>query len=305
MALAQAKTSTTIRSGLFESRTEGYFGAALVEASCHSRCLVAARIQRLPILDPELYNNASHDHAHLYPTQSSFRHSQNLLPARHSYPTNPSWCSADCNQPDCWDYAYLVSPRGIHSAVLLEYANEKHLETKASPSTLQLLIINAEISGQENKVMAAIEEKGIAPKTDLARPQHTHTITPNTTPPRTPTALASSVHELFHEIRDIYNKVSTLPSLAPGEQINQLLTRLVSLCIISYSAEFTRCFFDIDGVADLCKRLRPICAAAEGELEKHWAKRIISKAYASMLTIHIYVHHMTNRAQQQIPDQSY
>ncbi|KAF2822561.1 Nicotianamine synthase [Ophiobolus disseminans] len=102
------------------------------------------------------------------------------------------------------------------------------------------------------------------------------------TPPRTPTALTTSAHKLVSEIRDIYDRLSSLPSLAPGPQINGLLTRLVNLCIKPFSVEFTKCFFSINGVAHLCEQLRPLCASAEGELEKFWATQIIREAQSAL-----------------------
>jgi hypothetical protein len=98
------------------------------------------------------------------------------------------------------------------------------------------------------------------------------------TPPRTPTATTSSAHKLFSELQEIYNALSTLATLEPGEQVNHLLTHLVHLCIVPYSAEFTTNFFSIHGITELCDSLRPLCATAEGELEKHWASRMIHAA---------------------------
>ena len=97
------------------------------------------------------------------------------------------------------------------------------------------------------------------------------------TPPTTPSTLSSSVHQLVSEIRDIHTKLSELSSLAPSEQVNTLLTRLVSLCVVPYSTEFTTYFFKISSVEQLCDKLRPICSAAEGELEKYWAKRMLGR----------------------------
>jgi nicotianamine synthase len=100
------------------------------------------------------------------------------------------------------------------------------------------------------------------------------------TPPRTPTAATTSAHKLFVEIQDIHTTLSGLSSLAPGGQVDELLTRLVGLCIETHSAEFISNFFSIHGVSDLCSSLRPLCGAAEGELEKYWAERIIGEAHA-------------------------
>jgi hypothetical protein len=98
------------------------------------------------------------------------------------------------------------------------------------------------------------------------------------TPPRTPTATTISAHALFSEIQDINNALCALPSLAPGERVNSLLTRLVQLCIEPYNADVTTHFFSMHGVAEICASLRPLCATAEGELETHWARRMIREA---------------------------
>jgi nicotianamine synthase len=101
------------------------------------------------------------------------------------------------------------------------------------------------------------------------------------TPPRTPSAVAVSAHTLTSEIRNIHHTLSTLPDLKPGSEINALLTRLVNLCVVPYNSEFTSYFFGIDGTAKLCEQLRPICAAAEGELERYWAQRITVESVSS------------------------
>jgi nicotianamine synthase len=115
--------------------------------------------------------------------------------------------------------------------------------------------------------------------------ERTETVSHTFTPPRTPTATTTCAHRLFAEIQEIYNALSRLPSLAPGEQVNELLTRLVHLCIVPYSAEFTTNFFTFHGVAELCEALRPFCAAAEGELERYWATRIIQEAQTTSMHV--------------------
>jgi len=104
----------------------------------------------------------------------------------------------------------------------------------------------------------------------------THTITP----PRTPTTTTSSAHRLFAEIQGIYTDLLKLPNLAPGGPVDELLTRLVGLCITPQSADFVSSLFSIRGANELYEELRPLCAAAEGELEKFWAGRIIQDAEA-------------------------
>ena len=110
-----------------------------------------------------------------------------------------------------------------------------------------------------------------------------HAITASTlqTPPRTPTPTATSAQALASEIRDIYHTLSEIPDLAPGDKVNTLLTRLVNLCIVPYSHEFVSYFFGIDGIRTLCERLRPLCAKAEGELERFWARTIIDESRTS------------------------
>jgi nicotianamine synthase len=110
-----------------------------------------------------------------------------------------------------------------------------------------------------------------------------HAITALTlqTPPRTPTVTATSAQTLASEVRDIYHTLSELPDLAPGDKVNNLLTRLVNLCIIPYSHEFVSYFFGIDGMHTLCEQLRPLCATAEGELESFWASNIVNKSRTS------------------------
>jgi nicotianamine synthase len=126
---------------------------------------------------------------------------------------------------------------------------------------------NAEKNSESTKMSESIS-KYIA--------ETTNTITP----PRTPTGTTSSAHKLFAEVQDIHTTISRLPGLAPGAQVNELLTRLVGLCITPHSADFISDFFSIRGVPELCKSLRPLCGAAEGELENYWARSIIKEAEA-------------------------
>ncbi|PSN64915.1 Nicotianamine synthase [Corynespora cassiicola Philippines] len=87
--------------------------------------------------------------------------------------------------------------------------------------------------------------------------------------------MTSAAHELVEELRHIHSTLSSLPSLAPGEQVNSLLTRLVNLCITPRGEDFASYVLSIRGVEALCLQLRPLCATAEGQLELYWAQRII------------------------------
>lgn len=113
---------------------------------------------------------------------------------------------------------------------------------------------------------------------DLKHNQNFVVETLGDTPPPTPTDMTSSAHALVKEIRAIYLTLSTLSSLAPGTQINAVLTRLVDLCITPRGDDFVEYVWRIEGVEELCGKLRPICAEAEGELERYWARRIVEAA---------------------------
>ncbi|KAJ4352105.1 uncharacterized protein N0V89_007451 [Didymosphaeria variabile] len=102
--------------------------------------------------------------------------------------------------------------------------------------------------------------------------------TPISTPPTTPTPAATTAHDLHREIRNIYQRLAPLTSLAPSDLVNTLLSRLVNLCIRPYSAEIVDHFSRIDGVDMLCHDLQRLCAIAEGELERYWAQSILKDA---------------------------
>lgn len=139
--------------------------------------------------------------------------------------------------------------------------------------------------------MAGRDEKTTAE--DPGKHDMAHATAFTITPPRTPTAFTTSAHELFAEISDIYDTLSSVPNLAPGSPVNELLTRLVSLCIEPRSADFTKAFFSITGVAHVCEQLRPLCATAECELEQYWASRLIREAEQGMSTLSFPDHNLT------------
>lgn len=101
------------------------------------------------------------------------------------------------------------------------------------------------------------------------------------TPPRTPTITATTAQSLASEIRGIYHALNELPDLTPGNEVNTLLTRLVNVCIVPYSHDFITYFFSIEDIHTLCEQLRPLCATAEGELERFWASNIITRSVES------------------------
>ncbi|KAK7190500.1 nicotianamine synthase [Paraphaeosphaeria sporulosa] len=102
--------------------------------------------------------------------------------------------------------------------------------------------------------------------------------TPVSTPPPTPTPATAAAQDLYREIRSIYQQLTPLKTLAPCDLVNALLTRLVSLCIQPYSLEVVDDFYQIDAATTLCHALQNLCAIAEGELERHWAQKILQDA---------------------------
>lgn len=96
-----------------------------------------------------------------------------------------------------------------------------------------------------------------------------------TDPHSTPTATSSSAHQLLHDLQTIHSTLNTLPSLAPGPETNTLFTGVVDLCTRPYSETFVSTFLSLPGVEELSLSLRILCSEAEGELERHWAGRIL------------------------------
>lgn len=105
------------------------------------------------------------------------------------------------------------------------------------------------------------------------------------TPPRTPSEMSTSAHNLVSQLQSMLERLSSLETLVPGEEINTMLTSLVNLCIAPYTSEFTTYVLNMEGISLLCEQLRSICAMAEGELEKYWAHRILQDASSGAFTV--------------------
>lgn len=95
------------------------------------------------------------------------------------------------------------------------------------------------------------------------------------TPPRTPTAATTEAHRILAKLQEINGQLLHFPSLAPGDQVNSLLTDLVSFCIQPCNPECLAQLSSMSAFTKTCKSLRSLCARAEGELEAYWAQRII------------------------------
>ncbi|KAF3003178.1 hypothetical protein E8E13_009295 [Curvularia kusanoi] len=98
------------------------------------------------------------------------------------------------------------------------------------------------------------------------------------TPPGTPRITTAAANALATEIQDIYLSLSVLPSLAPGDEVNALFTRLVHLCTKPYDQEVITEFFNLEGMRTLCTQLQGICATAEGKLESFWATKLVTES---------------------------
>jgi nicotianamine synthase len=100
------------------------------------------------------------------------------------------------------------------------------------------------------------------------------------TPPSTPRhdTTAPSSQKLTVKIQNIHEALKRCTSLAPSDTVNDLLTRLVTLCIVPYDDSTTTSFFSHPGSNELCLSLRRICSEAEGELETFWAREITALA---------------------------
>lgn len=85
--------------------------------------------------------------------------------------------------------------------------------------------------------------------------------------------MESDAQQLFREVSSIFAALAALPDLKPGPQVEQPLTRLVEICITPHSEAFASYVLSTDGVEALCAKLRPLCATAEGELEKRWTEQ--------------------------------
>ncbi|KAL6707005.1 hypothetical protein ACN47E_004955 [Coniothyrium glycines] len=126
--------------------------------------------------------------------------------------------------------------------------------------------------------MTVTVQRGVDAETTTPKSQEPHTVE---TPPRTPTGRTTAAYQLLTRIQSSYDALEQLPSLAPGERVNTILTDLVDLCIQPLSGEQLTQLLGMNQAIALFRRLRPLCAMAEGELEQYWARRIIQAARSS------------------------
>lgn len=80
---------------------------------------------------------------------------------------------------------------------------------------------------------------------------------------------------LRDEITAIVDRLTGLPDLEPGPDVNRLLSRLVRLCVEVPGAAGSRVVSD-PAIAPLVPGLRRLCGRAEYLLERHWARSVAS-----------------------------
>ncbi|KAL4352676.1 hypothetical protein GQ457_06G021680 [Hibiscus cannabinus] len=78
---------------------------------------------------------------------------------------------------------------------------------------------------------------------------------------------------LVRKIRDLYERISSLSSLKPSEDVNTLFTQLVVACIPPSLVDVTKLCKDIQ---DMRSKLIRLCGEAEGHLEAHFSTILAS-----------------------------
>jgi nicotianamine synthase len=97
------------------------------------------------------------------------------------------------------------------------------------------------------------------------------------TPTTTKMTIDAEARRITDEVVSLVNALASSPSLKPCPDINQLFSRLVSLCIKPYSSSLACQVLQNKQIQRLTPRLRQICSEGEGELEKYWARKIIQQ----------------------------
>ncbi|KXJ89601.1 Nicotianamine synthase [Microdochium bolleyi] len=92
--------------------------------------------------------------------------------------------------------------------------------------------------------------------------------------------VSAAVH-IVDSIVEAHGQLTTLPSLAPGEPINTILTRLVSTCCEIHAPEVITAVLSTAVVQELLPSLRQLCGESECHLETHWAEYIGNAATTS------------------------
>jgi hypothetical protein len=85
----------------------------------------------------------------------------------------------------------------------------------------------------------------------------------------------SETAEIVDELVSLFNKIASLPDLKPCLATNTLFDRLVTLCVKPHSSVVSGQVLENKRIRAVIVRLRQICSKSEGELERHWARRIL------------------------------
>ncbi|RYP41990.1 hypothetical protein DL767_000621 [Monosporascus sp. MG133] len=79
---------------------------------------------------------------------------------------------------------------------------------------------------------------------------------------------------ITRELLKIHSRLARLSDFQPGEETNEIFSRLVSLCCEIHDTETVNKVFGDDMVQAILPPLRKMCSDAEYCLEDHWAKYI-------------------------------
>jgi SAM-dependent methyltransferase len=77
-------------------------------------------------------------------------------------------------------------------------------------------------------------------------------------------------------VRRLYRRIAALPDLAPGPLTDAAFTELVRLTTAPSSTDTQRAVLADPNVRALTPHLRRLCGAAEYELERRWATRVVA-----------------------------
>ncbi|RYP15770.1 hypothetical protein DL765_005496 [Monosporascus sp. GIB2] len=80
--------------------------------------------------------------------------------------------------------------------------------------------------------------------------------------------------EITKELLGIHSQLARLPDFQPGEETNEIFSRLVSLCCEIHDTETVNRVFRDGMVQAILPPLRKMCSDAEYCLEDHWAKHV-------------------------------
>ncbi|KAK7746218.1 hypothetical protein SLS62_009434 [Diatrype stigma] len=82
---------------------------------------------------------------------------------------------------------------------------------------------------------------------------------------------------IVQELLRTHRLLKDLPDLRPGDDVNRILSGLVSLCSEIHGGEIVNMVFQDTQVQGILESLREMCSESEYLLEQHWAEKIIAE----------------------------